>query len=130
MRGVSDGAFYCRWKYNSSDFDEEIPYRINLWLWLQIKRVINFFNNKDARKIGDTNYDPDYKFDFIYKAIVHNVNAITKWANLDQLGEETTWGNGGFGERGSGITGCITRKPGISKGVQIFITSDVGIFRP
>ena len=42
MIGGSDGAFYCRWKFNRSDFDEEISNRINLGIWLQIKRVIKF----------------------------------------------------------------------------------------
>ena len=43
---------------------------------MQIKRVMKLYNNKDAPKHGDTNYDPDYRFEFVYKAIVHNVNAI------------------------------------------------------
>ena len=51
------------------------------------------------QKRGDTNYEPAYKFDLIYKAIVHNVNVITKWADLDQSGDETTWGHGVFGEK-------------------------------
>ena len=91
---------------------------------------MKLWNNKDAPKRGDTNYDPDYKFDFIYKAIFHNVNAITKWADLEQLCDDTTWGHGGFGEKVSGLTGRITVKPGISKGGQIMITSDVGRIRP
>ena len=83
---------------------------------MQIKRVMKFWNNKDAPKCGDTNYYPAYKFDFIYKAIVHNVNAIKKRADLEQSGDETTWRHGGFGEKGSGLTGRITGKPGMSKG--------------
>ena len=57
------------------------------------------YNNNDAPKHGDTNYDPDYKFEFIYKAIVHNVNAIKKWANLKQSGDKTKCGHGSFGEK-------------------------------
>ena len=75
---------------------------------MQIKHIIKFFNNKDAQKSGVTNCDLAYKFDFIYKDIVHDFNAITKWDGLEQSGEETTWGNGGFGKKGSGITGRIT----------------------
>ena len=84
-------------------------------------------NNKDALKRRDTSFDPAYKFDLIYKAIVHNVNAITKWSNLEQSGDKTTWGHGVFVEKGSGLTVCITVKPGIIKGGQIVITSDVNI---
>ena len=130
MRGGSNGTFYHRWQYNGSDFDEEIPNSINLGHWLQIKRVMKLCNNKDAPKRGDTNYDPAYKFDFIYKAIVHNLNSITKWAELDQSGNETKWGHGGFGEKVSGLTGHITGKPGISKGGQIAITGAVSRIRP
>ena len=84
VRGVSDGALYRRFKYNRYDFDEEILNSINLGRWLQIKHVMKFCNNKDAPKRGDTNYDPYYKFDLFYKAIIHNVNAIRKWSDLDQ----------------------------------------------
>ena len=66
---------------------------------MKIKHVIKLFNNKVAPKFGDTNYDPAYKFDFIYKTIIHNANAITKWADLEQPGDKTTWIHVGFGEK-------------------------------
>ena len=91
---------------------------------------MKLYNNKDAPKRGDTNYNPDYKFGFIYMYIVHNINAITQWVDLDQSGDNNTCVHGGFGEKGSGLTGRITGKPGISKGDQIMITSDVSIIRP
>jgi hypothetical protein len=31
-----------------------------------------------ASKKGGDNYDPAYKYDLIYKVLVHNVNAITE----------------------------------------------------
>ena len=99
MIGGSNGAFYLRWKYNGSDFDEGILNRINLGFWLQIKLVVKLCNNKDSPKHGDTNYDPYYKFDFIYKDIFHNANAITKLADMEQSGDETTWGHCGFSEK-------------------------------
>ena len=82
VRGGRNCAFYRRWGYNGSGFDEEISNSINIGRWSQIKCVMKLCNNKDAPKNGDTNYKPDYKFDFIYKSIIHNVNAITKWADL------------------------------------------------
>ena len=126
----SNGALYRKWKYNGSYFDGEILNRIHLRRWLQIKRVMKLCNNKDAPKRSDTNYVPAYKFDFIYKDIVHKVNSIKKWYELDQSGDETTWGHGGFGDKGSGLPGCITKKPVISKDGHIFTTSDVSRIQP
>ena len=62
VRGGSDVALYCIWKYYGYDFDEEIPNSINVGRWLQIKWVIKLFNNKDAPKLGETNYNPAYNF--------------------------------------------------------------------
>ena len=89
MRGGSDSSLYRRWKYNMSYFNEELLNSINCGRWLQIKRVIKLCNNKDALKRSDTTYDPAYKFDFIYKAIAHNVTAIIKWDDLGQSGDKT-----------------------------------------
>ena len=86
VRGGSDGALYCMWKYNGSSFDEEIPSSINLGRWLHIKRVMKFYNNKDVPKRGDTIYNPAYKLDFIYYTIVHNVNSyVDSWSNSTHI---------------------------------------------
>ena len=61
----------------------------------------------------------------IYNTIIKNTNAITEAADLDQFGDETTWGHGGYGESGTGLVGRIMGKPGISKVRHILITSDV-----
>ena len=103
LRGGSDGTLYNIWQYNTSDFDEEILNSIHPGRCLHIKRVMKLCNNKDALKRGDTNYDLYYKFDFIYKDINHNGNAIKKWSDLDQSGDKATWGHGGFGEKESGL---------------------------
>ena len=58
VRGGINGELYRRWKYNGSGFYEEILNRINIWRWLQIKRVIKLCNNKDALNCGETNYYP------------------------------------------------------------------------
>ena len=59
--------------------------------------------------------------------ITSNVNSIKKHDCLDLTGDETTWGHAGYGEAGSGITGQIMNKPGISKGSQVVIISDANI---
>ena len=97
VRGGRNGLLYRIWQYNGSDFDDEISNSINLGHWLQIKLAINLCNNKDAPKCGDKKYVPSHKCYFIYKAIVHNVNAITKRSDLEQSGDKTFWEHGGFG---------------------------------
>ena len=55
----------------------------------------------DAKK-GDAGYDPCSKYDFIYKVLIHNMNYVTQFADLDATIDESTWGFGGFsGECGS-----------------------------
>ena len=127
VRGGSKGAVIRRFKkakYNSA-FDPLISKAMTMTRYLEIKRVIKLCKNSDAIKKGQPGYDPTYKYDFLYKTIVHNVNAITKSCGLDMCGDETSWGHQGFGEAGSGVLGQILGKPGISKGGQTVIISDV-----
>jgi signal peptidase I len=65
----------------------------------------------------------------IYKMPIYNVNWVTKKAGLDQCGNETTWGFGGYGKPGSGFVSRILGKPGITKGGQTVIISDVNHLR-
>jgi hypothetical protein len=67
-------------------------------------------------KRGEPGCNPAYKYDMIYKVLVNNVAAISKYADLDQTGDKTTWGHGGFGESGSGLVGRVSNKPGKTKG--------------
>ena len=50
------------------------------------------------KKRGDEWYDLCYKFDYIYKCIVHNVNILTDEAGIDLCGDETIWATSSFGE--------------------------------
>ena len=81
--------------------------------------------NSTCPKRGEPGYDPAYKFDFIYKTLMHNVNCISKHIESDQCGDEKTWGHGGFGEAGSDLVGRIMGNPGVSKGGQIVTIRDV-----
>jgi len=56
--------------------------------------------------------------------VASNINNITNHACLDLTGDETIWGNAGYGEAGSGIAGWVMNNPGILKGVQVAIISD------
>jgi len=82
-------------------------------------------NNLTATKRGDPDHDPCQKYDYIYKCIVHNTNAMTKHASLDLCGDETTWMNASYAEPGSGVIKRGLEKPGGSRGGQTVIVSDV-----
>ena len=129
VRGGSGGALHRRWMCGS-DLDDDIFAAMTYRRYLQIKRMKKLCNNNTAPKRGQPGYDPAYKFDYIYKCIVHNVNALTKQAGLDLCGDETTWATASPGEAGSGITGRVVGKPGVNKGGQTVIVSDVDRFRP
>ncbi len=61
--------------------------------------------------------------------MVFNCNAITKFADENQTVDETTWGFGGYGEKGSGIVTRLMNKK-VNKGGQTTIMSDSMRFRP
>lgn len=74
-------------------------------------------------------YNPAYKYNLIYEAMVHNCNAITKVAEGHQTVDETTWGHAGFAETGTGLAGRLMNKK-VNKGGQITIMTDSKRFRP
>ena len=61
--------------------------------------------------------------------MVHNCNAITKYAEGHQTVDETTWGHAGYGEAGSGLTGRLMNKK-VNRGGQTTIMTDAHRFRP
>jgi hypothetical protein len=83
--------------------------------WLQIKRVMKLNNNQSSPKLGEEGYNPAFKFDMLYDVLISNLNAVTRYAESDQCGDETTWGHGCYGKAGSGLAGRIMGKPSISR---------------
>jgi hypothetical protein len=88
---------------------------------LQIKRVYKICDNDLAPKKGDADYDPGYtdcdpvyKYDNIYKCLVHSIDKFTQLGDLDLCGDKTTCGHGGFREAGSGLLARQLNKPGIN----------------
>ena len=79
VRGGSVGAMYLRW-VDGSNYNEVIADSINQSRWMQIKRTVKLNMNSTCPKRGEPGYDPAYKFDFIYKTLVHNMNRISKHA--------------------------------------------------
>ena len=128
VRG-GNGAIHRRWM-NCADYDDDIFTAMPHRRWLQAKRVKKLCNNDVAPKKGEEGYDPCYKYDYIYKVIVHNINELSKRAELDITGDETSWATASPGEAGAGVTGRIMGKPGVSKGGQTVIISDSHRIRP
>lgn len=126
--GGSNGALYRRWDENSVCYSEKVAKSITLTRYGEIKRNLKLCNNDALPKRGEEGYDPSYKYDLIYRAIVHNTNAISKKADETQVIDETTWGHSGYGEKQTGITGRLYNKK-VSKGGQTVLMMDRGKFR-
>ena len=58
------------------------------------------------------------------------MNCVSKVAETDQCSDETTYSHSGHGEKGSVLVGRVFGKPGVSKGGQIVMISDVNRMRP
>ena len=132
VRGGSKGGILRRFDNNkgSKSYDPEIAKAFTKSRWLELKRVVKLCNNTTAPKKGSNGYNLAYKCDLIFKTIVHNVNALSLYANPDQCCDETTFGHEGHGENDAGLLKLIKGKPGITKGMQIVLTSDVDRIRP
>jgi hypothetical protein len=88
-------------------------------------------NNFLTTKCNQAGYDPAYKYDMIYHMTIHNINWVTRKPGLNQCdGNEMTWDFGRYGEPWSGLVSCILGKPGITKGGQTVIISDMDRLRP
>ena len=128
VKGQSDGAIHRRWDESSSSFDQDTAHGMTLTRFRQIKSVIKLNNNYQTPKRGDDGYDPACKFKKIFDVLVHNTNAVTKTADLDLCGDESTWAFVNYGEPQSGLVGGINGKPGVSGAGQFVIVSDAYCF--
>ena len=122
--GGSGGEIYRQWMHGCSDYDDAVYDSLTHRRWLQIKRVEKLCNNDVCPKRGEEGYDPMYKYDYIYKCIIHNLNELSKRAELDLMGDETSWATASPGEAGAGVTYRVPNKPGVSKVWQTVIISD------
>ena len=130
--GGSNGAILRRFdtRKDNASFDADIYNAMYKTRWLELKRTVKLCNNLTSPKRGEVGYDPAYKYDMIYDVLVHNTNAITKYAGLDLCGDETSWAHQGFAEGGTGIVGPVVGKPGVCKGGQTVLVSDTDHIRP
>jgi hypothetical protein len=130
VHGGTGGAIYCRWQEGETIYDKDVARSISHTRWLQLKRTYKLCNNQTAAKKGEDGYNPAYKFDYIYKCIISNINALLHSSDLDLCGDKTTWAHNGFGEAGTGLLGRVMGKPGVTKGGQIVLLSDAYRNRP
>ena len=129
VHGSNVSSIHRRWMPSSCSYDKEIHESINHYRWLQCKQVWKLCDNSKAPKRGEDGYDPAYKYDMLFAVIVHNVNQLTAYADLDQCGDETTFGHGRYGEPGSGLWNRFANKP-VTKGGQIVLVCDKHRVRP
>ncbi|KAL7425562.1 hypothetical protein ACHAXH_000395 [Discostella pseudostelligera] len=113
--GALDGkpaTLTARWKRDDPRYDSYTAENISQTRFKMIKRFFKLNNNLMDAKKGDAGYNPCSKYDFIYKVLIHNMNYVTQFADLDATIDESTWGFGGFsGECG----GRLINKP-VSRG--------------
>ena len=129
--GHIDGAIFRRWKSDDGAFSEPISDCMRYSRWLQIKRCFKLCDNNRCPKLGERDYDPAYKYDYAYKAVIHNLNAFTYEADADLCGDETSMAHMGYGEGGgSGLNSQIYNKPGITCGIQTVLLCDATRKRP
>jgi hypothetical protein len=85
--------------------------------------TIKVCDNETALRRGQDGYKPACKYDYLFFAVIKNLNEVTVQVELDLCGDETIYGHMGYGEPGSGLVSKIVNKP-VSKGGQIVLLSD------
>ena len=107
------------------EYDDDIAQGINYRRWLQIKRVKQLCNKDTSTNKWHGGYNLRYKIYYIWRCLIQNANFLTKHAELDLCGDETSWATESYGEEWAGLTGQFYNKPGITKGGQTVLVSDV-----
>lgn len=130
VKGGTGGAMLRR--FNQSErtaYDSHIANAFTKERWLLLKRIYKLNINTPAKKKGMAEYNPAYKYDFIFDVIISNVNAITKDACLDLCGDEITYTHQEYDQspRSTQRFQGFLKKP---LGVQMVIISDVDRLRP
>ena len=81
-------------------------------------------NDDTAVRRGQPGYDPTYKYDYIFKTIVHNINHISEKAELDATIGKAYFTTASPGEKDTGVTYQVRGKSEVSKGGQTFLICD------
>lgn len=115
---------------NSSTHNELIDKAFAKTRFLESKRICKLNNNRTAIKSGEPGHDPACKFDCIWECSTHNVNAASDEAGLDQCLDETSFSFMGCGPAGTELIDHQKNEPGLCKGGQTCVVSDVDRIRP
>ena len=81
----------------------EIAEFMTLTTFSKIKMNIKLCSNYAEKNRDQEGYDPTYKSDLPYKALVEKTNTITENADENQGFDESSFPHCGYGEAGSGI---------------------------
>ena len=127
VRGGSKGNMERRWDHNCVDYDEFIANAFSHEEWVQGKWSMKLCDNRDAvTDKNDERYDPAYKIDMMPKILVHNTNFLTKRGSQNITVDESSYGTSNYGP--ANLIGRIMNKPGVTKGGQVVIATDVERF--
>ena len=121
--GGSNGALYRRWDEYNCMYSPDIAKSMTMTRYGELKRNKKLCINEATPKRGEPGYNPAYKYDLVYAVMVFNINAISRKADENQVIDESTWGHGGYGESGSGITTRLMNKK-VCKGGQVVLIMD------
>lgn len=120
-----DQALHLRWDSNDSVYDELIASTFTYERFCQLKQTMKLDDISEQRpRRTDKDYDPTYKYDYIYKCSIWNIRWSTKKAADDLCGDESTWAFHGYGEARSGVCSQIKGKPGVTRGGQMVFATD------
>jgi hypothetical protein len=75
VRGGSNGAVHRRWELGA-DHDKHISRSISYSRYLAVRQVIKLNDNSASPKRGEPLYNPCYKFNMIYDAIISYTNCL------------------------------------------------------
>ena len=116
-----------RFDPTSALYLEDVGNAMTATRFLQIKRVIKTNDNTDSSAVvGNDDYRPEAKFELLWNCICNNTNALTVKAGKNCAGDESTWGFMGYGTNdGAHVIERRVGKPGVTKGGQLVVISDV-----
>ena len=64
--------------------------------WKQLKSVFKLNHNMMAPKKGMEGYDPSSNYDYSFLVLSHTMNYVTRYVDLDDAINGSTWGFSGF----------------------------------
>ena len=95
-RGGSPAQLHYRFIRDDMNYDETIANSLTYSRYRQVKSVFKLSNNMVHAKRGQPDYDPCNKYDLVVRALCHNMNYFTEFADMDFGLDESSWGFMGY----------------------------------